>query len=136
MLAYRYASAVLGLALAIALQGCAASPETIQLRIENGGPEAIRCTAILAHFVTRSLPIIEQGAAQSVPLARDRQNGTLSFGSHGAEPMMLENILCGRDSDWTASARDLPLQDLRVEPAERFEYRCSLDSERVICTPP
>ena len=136
----RSPSAWLGLALAGALLGCEAAPaprgETLQLRIENGGGEPIRCVAILAHFVTRALPAIPEAGNVELTLRRDPADGGLSYGSHGAQAMMLENILCGSDNDWTASARDLPLQRLRSEPASRFTYRCTLETAGMTCTPP
>lgn len=135
----RRPSALLGLALAGALVGCesAAPPggDTVHLRIENGGAGPIRCQAILAHFVTRSLPAIPGGGAHHVTLLRDRGTGSLSYGAHGGRAMMLENILCGDDGAWTASARDLPLQRLRSVPSSRFTYRCALEAGRMACVP-
>ena len=135
----RRPSTWLGLALTIALLGCEAAPsprgEPLHLRIENDSTEPIRCVAILAHFVTRPLPAIPETGSIDLTLRRDRQDGSLSYGSHGTEAMMLENILCGSDSDWTTSARDLPLQRLRSEPASRFTYRCALEAAGMTCTP-
>ena len=83
----------------------AAEAETIQVRIENATGGAIRCVAVLAHFVTRTLPPIPSGQVHEMTLERDPKTGTLSYGYHGIHPMMLENLLCGTVPDWTASSR-------------------------------
>ena len=122
----------------LGLAACAAQPETetVKLRIENADAQAIRCQAILAHFVTRSLPEIAAGGAQEVILERDPGQGTLSYGTSDGRPMMLENILCGRVADWTETARDLPLQALRTGTASRFAARCRLRDGRTTCRLP
>ena len=113
----------------------AADAETIQVRIENAAGGPIRCVAVLAHFVTRTLPPIPSGQAHEMTLERDPKTGTLSYGYHGIHPMMLENLLCGTVPDWTASARDLPVLSMRSGAAVRYDYRCTLSRETVACAP-
>jgi hypothetical protein len=129
----------LAVAAVLCLAACAApgaeETQPIQVRIENATGEALRCVAVLAHFVTRTLPAIPSGRAHEMTLERDPKTGTLSYGSHGAHPMMLENLLCGTVPDWTASSRDLPVLSMRSGEAVRFDYRCTLSGETVACVP-
>ena len=126
-----------GLLAAVLLSGPAcsatASEESLTLRIENGDLETIRCVAILAHFVTRPLPAIAVGDNHEIALLRDPESGSLGFGSHDGSPMMLENILCGRDSNWTDSAGDLPLHGLRSDSATQVAFRCAAPEGRMAC---
>jgi len=112
------------------------SAESLSLRIENATQSDVRCVAVLAHFVTRDLPPVGSQHEIEFMLGRNAEDGTLSFGSFGNHPMMLENLLCGIASDWTATARDLPLSALRSEPGRKFLFRCSLQNSRVICERP
>ena len=107
--------------------------ESLSLKIENATPFDVRCVAVLAHFVTRDLPPVGSQHDIELKLGRNADDGTLSFGSFGNHPMMLENLLCGIASDWTATARDLPLSALRSESDRQFLFRCSLRKGRVIC---
>ena len=109
--------------------------QEVQVSIQNQSDESIRCVAVLAHFVTRTLPPIASGQVQAFTLVRDPTAGTLSYGSHGVHPMMLENLLCGTQSDWTASSRDLPLLTVRSDEARRFDFRCALADGVVACRP-
>jgi len=129
----------LALATVLFLAACAApgaeEVQPIQVRIENATGETPRCVAVLAHFVTRTLPPIPSGRAREMTLERDPKTGTLSYGSHGDHPMMLENLLCGTVPDWTASSRDLPVLNMRSGAAARYDYRCTLSGETVACVP-
>ena len=113
----------------------AADAQPVQVRIENTTGEAIRCVAVLAHFVTRTLSPIVDGETREITLGRDPNDGSLSYGSHDGDPMLLENLLCGTVSDWTASARDLPILQLRGDRAIQFEVRCALERRKVLCSP-
>ena len=107
--------------------------QLVELQIENYSEEPIRCVMILAHFVTRTLPPIPTGDTFRTTLERDPVQGTLSYGSFGDHPMMLENLLCGTLSDWTGTSRDLPIVTMRSEPSTRFNYRCTLVNNRIAC---
>ena len=113
-----------------------ADTQPVQLRIENATGEAIRCVAILAHFVTRTLAPIADGEIREVTLGRDPSDGSLSYGSHDGDPMLLENLLCGAVSDWAASSRDLPILKLRADEALLFDVRCALDRRKLACSSP
>ena len=123
------------LACALCIAAANEGRQPIQVRIENATGEPLRCVAVLAHFVTRTLPPIPGAGAIQVTLERDPEAGGLSYGSHGKNPMMLENLLCGTEADWSATARDLPILPLRSGEARNFNYRCGLLRAAVNCAP-
>jgi hypothetical protein len=112
-----------------------ALPGEIALSIHNNSQDALRCVTVLAHFITRDLPILQPGESLGITLGRDRGDGSLSYGDHGGKPMLLENILCGGTTDWTASRQDLPLKALRTAPADRFRVTCR-GGGSLACDPP
>lgn len=121
------------LACALCIVASSQDRRSIQVRIENASGEPLRCVAVLAHFVTRTLPRIPGAGAIQVTLERDAKAGGLSYGSHGKHPMMLENLLCGTEVDWSTTARDLPVLPLRSGKAREFSYRCGLVRGTVNC---
>ncbi len=111
--------------------------QPIELRIENHGQQAIRCVAVLAHFVTRDLAPIAPGESLDSTLLRDPATGSLAYGSHGALPMMVENLLCGTVAAWTDSYTDAPLLPVRSDPARRFHVTCDSGTRlRCVLAPP
>ncbi|WP_119461985.1 hypothetical protein [Rhodospirillaceae bacterium SYSU D60014] len=60
---------------------------------------------------------------------RDNGNGSLGFGRHKGEPMMVENILCGRADHWQETVTDLPLTTVRTDRADRFLATCRTDHQ-------
>lgn len=106
--------------------------QPIDLRIENHSRQAIRCVAVLAHFVTRDLAPIAPGASLRTTLLREPATGTLAYGSHAAVPMMIENLLCGTVAAWTDSYSDAPLLAIRSDPDVVFQVACD-DGPRLRC---
>jgi len=110
--------------------------EKLSLKVENIAAAEIRCVAVLAHFVTRDLPPIGSGRETEFTLRRNLDDGTLSYGSFGDHPMLLENLLCGVTSDWTATVRDLALSAVRSDPKRQFFFRCGLQKGQIVCHQP
>ena len=106
----------------------------VRLAIENASGMGIRCVAMLAHFVTVDRPVLASGDTHHLVLQR-QSGGGLSFGAHDGEPMMLENLLCGTDSAWSASVQDLPLLALRSDEREPWSFRCTADGSKLACEP-
>lgn len=111
----------------------AATSDALTLTIRNDGADTLRCAAVLAHFMSETLGAIAPGDRLTVMLRRDPANGTLALGPREDRDVPLENILCGRDADWTASKGDLPLSAVRTGAAARLEARCGLSDGRVVC---
>lgn len=102
----------------------------VRLAIENAGGDRLRCVAVLAHFVTLALPAIPAGGRLELALRRG-DDGSLAYGSSGGRAMLVENVLCGTDSRWTAV--DLPLLAVRTGNSRRF--RCAGTGEALACAP-
>lgn len=96
----------------------------MELVVENSGGEVLRCTLVLAHFITKDLGEIAPGTAVSVSLERQAADGVLAAGRHKGEPMLVENLLCGASSDWQGTAADLPLLQLRRDERTHYHLRC------------
>ena len=99
---------------------------TVHLRIENATAEPVRCVALLAHFVTRDLPVVAPGSALGLAVERDVREGTLALRSREGAPMMLENILCGMDAGWSAAPGRVPLLGMRGDNARHHVVRCGI----------
>lgn len=114
-----------------------ATSDEIALRIDNGSQQPLRCVAVLAHFVTRDLPTLAADSSITIHLGRDQGDGSLSYGHHGDKPLLLENLLCGLVTDWTASRQDVPLRNLRAMPAKSYSIAChSADDAPLTCEAP
>ena len=119
---------------ALASCGHGGDPGAVRLTVENASGTDIRCVAMLAHFVTADLPVIASGATHHLVFKRLRGGG-LAFGAHDGEPLMIENLLCGTDSAWSASVQDLPLLALRSDEHKSLSFRCVSDGNRLDCKP-
>jgi hypothetical protein len=105
----------------------------VDLTIRNESAEVLRCTALLAHFMSEDLGRLAPGASLTVALRHDRASGALALAPREGRDVPLENLLCGRDSDWTQSTGEMPLTAARSGAAERFAARCGLAEGRVKC---
>ena len=94
------------------------APVDLTIRNDTGSP--LRCTVVLAHFVTRALEPIPPSGELALALERHAASGTLAFGWHDGAPMLVENILCGSDGDWDATRTDLPLTPIRAGTGDAF----------------
>jgi hypothetical protein len=96
----------------------------VVLIVTNDTPSTLRCTALVAHFVSSNLGRLPPGRQLSLPLSRHEPGGSLAYGSHRDQPMWLENIVCGVDDDWTATRVDIPLQRLRESSVSQVRISC------------
>lgn len=100
----------------------------VAISIRNDAAEPIRCVAILAHFITRDLEPVAAGQTGELVLERNADLRALAYGSHNGAPMLLENILCGLDGDWTGSRTDIPLNDIRAGSSAGYLLACAGDA--------
>lgn len=104
----------------------------IRIALTNVTAADIRCVAVLAHFVTVDLPVIAAGDTYRFTLARTADGG-LAMAHHDTGPMMLENLLCGMDEDWSRSVANT---DLAAAGGHDRTFICSADGDRLACSAP
>jgi hypothetical protein len=128
----RKRSVVLGL-LILPLFVAAASASTVTLSIKNDDPSALRCMVVFAHWVTIDVGPIASGQTGSVAMTRGPQPGALHIARFDGRPMMIENIVCGTERDWSNSFDQLPLMPLRNSATSTYQMGCRA-APRVACT--
>lgn len=125
----------------MAINGCVSTPaedgsenamEPVQLTIVNETDSDMRCVVMLAHFVTRDVDTLAPGASEVLALERDRAGRALAYGYHDAEPMMVENLLCGAAGNWASSRADLALTAIQSGDAARYDAVC-VQSDGISC---
>jgi hypothetical protein len=104
-----------------------------ELEIRNDTAAALRCVVILAHFITRTPGTLAPGEAVALALDRNAATGALGYGSHNGQPMLVENILCGRDDAWDATRTEVPLTSIRTGVERAYPVACTM-AGRVTCT--
>lgn len=105
---------------------------SVRIALTNVTDADIRCVAVLAHFVTVDLPVIPAGDTYRFTLVRTADGG-LAFAHHDTGPMMLENLLCGMDEDWSRSVANTALSS--TSGHDRM-FSCSIDGNRLACRAP
>jgi hypothetical protein len=136
-LSRRRGSTLLGtviLALPIFAAAVHASEARVALSIKNDDTQSLRCAIIFAHWVTSDIGPIASGETATVAMTRGPQPGALHIARFDGRPMMIENIVCGADKDWSNSLDQLPLTLVRDSPASSYQMACRV-APRVVCTP-
>jgi hypothetical protein len=132
----RRRSALLGILIvtlppfAIAARG---SDATVTLSIKNDDESALRCAVIFAHWVTTDVGPIPSGQIATVTMTRGPQPGALHIARFDGRPMMIENIICGAERNWTNTFDQLPLNLVRDAAALTYQMECRA-APRVVCT--
>ncbi len=104
-----------------------AGQETVALEIRNAGVGSpLRCTILLAHFVTLEAGEAAPGEALRLSLIRGGGDAVLFVRGAGGKQMAVENILCGVSEDWSRTRSDVPLLDLRDPGRGALQVACSL----------
>jgi hypothetical protein len=111
----------------------AASASTVTLSIKNDDPGALRCMVVFAHWVTTDVGPIASGETATVAMTRGPQPGALHIARFDGRPMMIENIVCGTERDWSNSFDQLPLAPLRNSATSTYQMGCRA-VPRVACT--
>jgi hypothetical protein len=133
----RSARALLGILAAVlpVFAGAAgASDATVTLSIKNNDTRPLRCAVIFAHWVTTDVDLIASGQTAKISMTRGPQPGALHIARFDGRPMMIENIICGAEQDWSDSFDQLPLTLVRDAAASAFQIECRA-APRVVCTP-
>ncbi len=126
-------SALLGILL-LPLFATSAPASTVTLSIKNDDTHALRCMVVFAHWVTTDVGPIASGKAATVAMTRGPQPGALHIARFDGRPMMIENIVCGTEQDWSNSFDQLPLARVRDSATSTYQIGCRAQP-RVVCTP-
>lgn len=126
---------LLPLLLLIACAPVAAQPAPVVLTLANAGLAPLRCQVIHAHWVTAELPVIAPGGAAALTVRRDPATREVFVPRAGdGRPLMLEEILCGADADWSRTLTHIDLEAVKRSEATAFSLSCEV-AQRVACTP-
>ncbi|MGB7101143.1 MAG: hypothetical protein WBD95_20555 [Xanthobacteraceae bacterium] len=104
------------------------------LSIKNDDASALRCAVIFAHWVTTDVGPIPSGQTATVAMTRGPQPGALHIARFDGRPMMIENIICGAEQNWSNTFDQLPLNLVRDTAALTYQMECRA-APRVVCTP-
>jgi hypothetical protein len=129
----RFRNVLLGI-IVLPLFVASASASTVTLSIKNDDARSLRCTVVFAHWVTTDFGPIASGGTATVAMTRGPQPGALHIARFDGRPMMIENIVCGTDQDWTGSFDQLPLSQLRNSPTSTYQIACRA-APRIVCIP-
>jgi len=121
-------------ALALLLAAASASASTVTLSIKNDDPRSLRCTVVFAHWVTVNVDPIASGGTATVAMTRGPEPGALHIARFDGRPMMIENIVCGTEQDWSNSFDQVPLTQVREGATSTYQIECRAEP-RVVCAP-
>ena len=110
-----------------------AAGATVTLSIINDDTRSLRCSVIFAHWVTTDVGPIAPGEAAIVTMTRGPQPGALHIARFDGRPMMIENIICGAEQNWSDSFDQLPLTSVRDNAGSAYQMDCHA-APRVVCT--
>jgi hypothetical protein len=125
-------SALLGI-LVLPLFVVSARASTVTLSIRNDDTQSLRCTVVFAHWVTTDFGPIASGETATVAMTRGPQPGALHIARFDGRPMMIENIVCGTEQDWSNSFDQLPLIRVRDSATSTYQIACRA-APRIVCT--
>jgi hypothetical protein len=111
-----------------------AADSTVTLSIKNDDAQSLRCTVVFAHWVTTDIGPIASGETAAVAMTHGPQPGALHIARFDGRPMMIENIICGADQDWSNSVDQLPLDPVRDGAISAYQIACRT-ARRVVCAP-
>ncbi len=97
----------------------------IVLSVRDSTAGNLRCSIILAHFVTQNP--MPTGEGFELTFEREQPNGALSERTSGSA-MLVENILCGDKNAWQNTMSDIPLVLLRSSQSNYFVAHCRIES--------
>jgi hypothetical protein len=120
-------------ALPLFLASARASGATVMLSIKNDDTSSLRCSVVFAHWVTTDVGPIAPGETATVTMTRGPQRGALHITRFDGRPMMIENIICGAEQNWSDSFDQLPLTSVRDASASAYQMECHA-APRIVCT--
>lgn len=116
-----------------AASGGSLGDDTVSLGLSNEADGVLRCTAIIAHFLSEDLGAVAPGGRIELTFRRS-EDGGLALGTFDGKPMWVENIRCGLDTRWTETATDIPLDVLRTADVKALSAACSATRSNLACT--
>ncbi|NIA69740.1 hypothetical protein HBA54_14145 [Pelagibius litoralis] len=104
-----------------------AEPRSLDLSLDNAGERTLRCSMVIAHFMSDELGEIAPGERLMIALEGDNADGSLFVRSGDGRRKPIENILCGASDDWAQTRGEVPLLPLRTSSSERAHMACHLE---------
>jgi hypothetical protein len=126
---------LIALALPALLAGCAAAgDDPVTLSIVNAGQAPLRCLVIHGHWVTADVPVIAPGARADVDVLRDPTEKSLFTLREDGRRLMIEQIACGLDRNWSATLAYADVEVARSGDAPRAVLTCDVTRPRGCAT--
>nr|WP_298685140.1 hypothetical protein [uncultured Dongia sp.] len=125
------------LLLTLALAACATAPDRVAIvQLTNTGTEPLSCKIIYGHWVERDLGPLAPGTTFNIALRQAASDKALYVNrDDGERQMMIENIVCGRLTDWLGTQGQIDLTKARQQDISHLEATCAAPAGagRVAC---
>lgn len=120
------------------VSACAAAPDDrpVNLQLTNTGTEPLACKIIYGHWVERDLGPLAPGTTFDIALRQATADHALFVNRDDMQRrMMIENIVCGRLTDWRETTGQVDLTRPRQQTVSYLEATCAAPAEagRVAC---
>lgn len=126
------------LLLTLTLAACATASEDrpVIVQITNTGSEPLGCKIVFGHWVEHDMGPLAPGTTFDIAMIQATKDKALYITrDDGQRQMMIENIVCGRLSDWRGTQGQVDLTTARQRPISHLEATCEapLEAGRVAC---
>ena len=88
--------------------------------------QSVRCQLVLAHFVTYDPVNIAPKDTLLIPVELRNSDRTI-FYLYAGTYMAIEDLLCGFDSNWSLTRRELSLTPLQSLTVESLHFTCGFN---------
>lgn len=113
-----------------------AGDRAVRFQLSNAGSEPLSCRIVFGHWVERDLGKVASGAFVEITLQQAVTDRALYINRYDNQRrMMIENIVCGRLTDWRDTIGQVDLTTARQRDISHFEATCAAPAEagRVKC---
>lgn len=113
-----------------------AQDRAVQLTLSNAGGEPLSCKIVFGHWVERDLGELAPGAVVTIDLLQASKDRALYINRYDNQrQMMIENIVCGRLTDWRDTIGQIDLTRARQQDISHLEATCAapVGAGRVAC---
>lgn len=130
------------LLLTLALAACATAPHDPPgdriaiLQITNAGTEPLSCRIVFGHWVEHDLGALAPGTTFDIAVRQAAKDHALYVNRDDHQrQMMIENIVCGRLTDWRGTLGQVDLTRARQQDISHLEATCAapIEAGRVAC---